>query len=294
MKQTTQKDHNENINRVLYTIFKDLSHPFKIEELAKISTYSSFHFQKIFKNIVGESVISYIKKARLEWSGNLLIFNPNSTITEIANSCGFASSATFTNEFKNHFNTTPSKWRKGDSKDYKDLCSKKSSDQLKSILYSEKKLPIPTVEIKSINPIKVAYIRHIGYNKTIKKPWQKLLSFLDYKYKIKAPTMIGLYHSNPDITPLEECRYVACVKIEKKIFPTNEIGVMEIPGGLYGCCSFQGSYGDIIHLYRTLYYSWLGESSYRARNTPPFAIYNNNHFLDDGVVDVEFFIPLEY
>ncbi|WP_052502516.1 helix-turn-helix domain-containing protein [Halarcobacter anaerophilus] len=117
-KKDTTKEHKERINEVQYHIYKYLSSKLLIEDLAKISSYSPFHFQRIFKEITGKSVTTYIKDLRLQWAANLLIFNPNSTITNIAFDCGFKSSSTFSNEFKKFYKTTPNDWRKGEYKSY--------------------------------------------------------------------------------------------------------------------------------------------------------------------------------
>ncbi|MDY0052481.1 MAG: helix-turn-helix transcriptional regulator, partial [Aliarcobacter sp.] len=99
MKKTvTTNEHRQRINEVEYHIYKYLSIKLTIEDLAKISSYSTFHFQRIFKEITGKSVNTYIKYLRLHCAANLLVFNPKSAITNIAYECGFKSSATFSNE----------------------------------------------------------------------------------------------------------------------------------------------------------------------------------------------------
>ena len=134
MKKMTIQEHKVRINEVLYHIYTNLSTKFSIDELAKISSYSPFHFQRIFKELTQKSVITYIKEARLEWAANLLIFNPESTITEIAHTCGLKSSATFTNEFKKYYEMTPSLWRKNGYKIHKN-CDTDFKNQFEKELY---------------------------------------------------------------------------------------------------------------------------------------------------------------
>lgn len=57
MKKTiTNNEHKQRINEVQYHIYKYLSMKLTIEDLAKISSYSAFHFQRIFKEITSKSV----------------------------------------------------------------------------------------------------------------------------------------------------------------------------------------------------------------------------------------------
>lgn len=54
-----------------------------MEELAALVAMSPFHFNRIFKEITKESLHAYIKRVKLEHAANLLLFNPDATITHI-------------------------------------------------------------------------------------------------------------------------------------------------------------------------------------------------------------------
>ncbi len=285
-KKDTTNEHRERINEVLYHIYTNLSSKLTIEDLAKISSYSPFHFQRIFREITNKSVVTYIKEERLEWSANLLIFNPESTITNIAHTCGLKSSSTFTNEFKKYYDMTPSFWRKGGYKEYKEEKNERE----------EKEVDFSKIKIKNIDDIKIAYIRHLGYDKTIKNTWQKFLYLLKTQYNITNRNMIGFHHSNPNITLLKECRYGACIELEHEdIQPKGEIGTCNISGGLFATIRYQGEYNDVLHLYKKLYYEWLPSSEFEAVNGKAHVIYFKNHFIEeDEKFDIEFRLPVTY
>ncbi|RDX35180.1 AraC family transcriptional regulator [Arcobacter sp. HD9-500m-PIT-SAG03] len=286
MKKMTIQEHKVRINEVLYHIYTNLSTKFSIDELAKISSYSPFHFQRIFKELTQKSVITYIKEARLEWAANLLIFNPESTITEIAHTCGLKSSATFTNEFKKYYEMTPSLWRKNGYKIHKNCETSKI----------KKEVDFSTIEIKKIENIQIAYMRHLGYDTCIMNTWQKFLYLLEKDYQITNPKMIGFHHSNPSITCLKDCRYGACIEIPNdKIQPKGDIGTGMIAGGLFASIKYQGEYNDVLHLYKKMYYEWLPSSEFEAINGKAHVIYHKNHFIEkDGKFDIEFRIPITY
>ncbi|MES9856669.1 MAG: GyrI-like domain-containing protein [Sedimenticola sp.] len=69
--------------------------------------------------------------------------------------------------------------------------------------------------------------------------------------------MMGLLHSNPDLIPYEQCRYVACLTLPQGSFRHHEVGVMDIPGGLYASCRVAGEFGDLLYVMRALYLEWL-------------------------------------
>ncbi len=285
-KKNTTSEHKERINEVMYHIYKNLTSKLTIEELAYVSSYSPFHFQRIFKEITKKSVTNYIKELRLQCSANLLIFNPESTITYIAHGCGLKSSATFTNEFKKYYGMTPSAWRSGGYEKFKEDNPSKN----------EKEVDFSKIVIKKIEQIDIAYMRHQGYDESIKDKWQKFLYLLELNDGIKNPKMIGFHHSNADITNRDDCKYVACIELEdKKIEPKGDIGLCNIPGGLFATIRYQGVFNDILHLYKKLYYEWLPSSQFEAVNSSAHVVYYKNHFIeDDGKFDIEFRMPVAY
>lgn len=90
------KKTNEVINFILSNLAEDLS----LEKLAKLANYSPFHFQKIFKLVIGETPKQYIIRMRLQTAAHSLVVHHEKSITEIALNSGFSSSATFARAFK--------------------------------------------------------------------------------------------------------------------------------------------------------------------------------------------------
>ncbi len=80
------ENHNDYINRInkaIVYINENISEELNLENVAKASYFSKYHFHRIFKSITGETVSDYIKRIRLEKSAHILGVMKNS-ITEIA------------------------------------------------------------------------------------------------------------------------------------------------------------------------------------------------------------------
>ena len=285
-KRSTINEHKEKINEVISYIHGNLSSKLLVADLARICSYSKFHFHRIFKEITNKSISTYIKESRLQLSANLLIFNQNSTIIDIAQSCGFKSSATFTNEFKKYFDMTPSLWRKNGYKNYK----------IENFIANNKKVDFSSIEVKNIDKINTVYMRHCGYDKNIKEIWQRFLYLLKKDYSISSPQMIAFLHSNPSITDTKDCKYIVCANIlNQTIKVRGDIGTGDIPSGLYATIRYKGEYNDILHLYKKLYYEWLPSSQYEAVSSAAYIIYYKNHFIEtDEKFDIEFRMPITY
>ena len=99
------------INDVLFYIHQDISRELSAKELADVAAYSEQHFHRIFKDVVGESIHQYIRRTRMEYAANQLMFDTKSSVLEIANKCGFSSVSSFSRAFKSTFDMSPRAWR---------------------------------------------------------------------------------------------------------------------------------------------------------------------------------------
>lgn len=283
-KRITQNDHIERINEVLYRIHADLSQNLSVEILATLVAMSPFHFNRIFKEVVGESVHAYIKRVKLEHTGNLLLFNPEATITHIMQEVGFTSNASFTQAFKEHFGVTPTKWREIDQ-----------SNGSRDLTFRDAFLH---VKIQKMPSYDVAYVRHKGYDRSIKMAWLKLQAFaLKEKIDFKQQTMIALHHSNPRFVEPKECHYVACLELpkRKKFFRSGEIGMMKIPETFCAIFELEGVYGDLKRYMDVIYHEWLPKSEYEKVALPSFALYEKNHFIEpDESFKLQFCVPVRF
>lgn len=69
----TQHVHYEAINWVRTYIDQNLFQEIDPEQLAKMVNLSFFHFRKVFRNVTGENIGTYIQRLRLEYIAHLLI-----------------------------------------------------------------------------------------------------------------------------------------------------------------------------------------------------------------------------
>jgi len=284
MKKITKNDHSQRINEILSYIHLDISLEHSVTTLSKKASMSPFHFNRVFKKVVGESVHSYIRRVRLENCANALLFNPDSTINEIFSEVGFVSNSSFTHAFKDYFGCTPSKWREIDM----------------PIEISENIIKINPlhVEIDYVEKKRVAYVRHKGYNKSIKEAWQRLEEWsIKNSIDFSSHSMIGLHHSNPNIVKKEDCHYVACLELDENFEPfrSGEIGIMEIPRIFCAKFTLSGKYGDLMKYMDYIYYEWLPNSKYEKVHLPSMANYHKNHFIsEDELFLLDFFVPIRH
>lgn len=296
MNKAAQQQQKLRINEALYAIHKDLAYPWTAAPLAELAAYSTHHFHRIFKIVTGENLNTYIRRTRLERAANMLVFHDDMSATEIAQRCGFVSPSTFTHRFKEWFGETPTDWREGGYRGFENRITKQhDDDELRELLCHEPAKQLSGVSIIKRDPVRVAYIRHQGYNRSISDAWLRLREWAEEEnVSWEAEQMIGLYHSNPHIVSLPQCRYVACVSVPTHVWRRQEVGIMTVPGGLHAQVHVEGHYGELLPVLHQLLYDWLPQSAYKMALTPVFARYQRNQFLSvDESFELDLCLPVK-
>jgi AraC family transcriptional regulator len=291
MKKSTHEKRAKIANDVMNYIYKYIDTDINIDDLSIELKVSKFHLHRIFKDEFGKNIYESIKSIRLEKAANLLITNKYSTITNIANMTGYSSQTSFLRAFKERFLMTPKMWKSGGYKEY-------SNKIVEQIVNSDENINFSKIEpsIVKMPEIKAYYIRHQGYDKSIKKTWQKLQTWI-YTNDIKEYKQLALHHDNPIITPLEQCQYIALVTLENKDENLENLSLptLNIPKGIYAKFSLSGKYGDVIKLIQWVYHTWLIESGYETTPNPSYTIYHKNHFLSsDEEFILDYYLPIKY
>ncbi|MFW2591595.1 AraC family transcriptional regulator [Aliarcobacter butzleri] len=291
MKRVTFEKRAKISNDVMNYIYEYIDTDINIDELCLTLKISKFHLHRIFKEEFGKNIYESIKSIRLQKAANLLITNKYSTITDISKMTGYSSQTSFLRSFKQRFLMTPKEWKNGGYKEYSNKIVEKISTNSQTIDFSNIE-----PSIVKMPEIKGYYIRHKGYDKSIKKTWQKLQTWI-YTNDIKEYKQMALHHDNPIITPLEDCQYIAIVVLEDKEKASLDflLPSLIIPKGIYAKFSLSGKYGDVIKLIQWVYHTWLIKSGYETTPSPSYTIYHKNHFLsDDGEFILDYYLPIRY
>lgn len=99
----SKKEYLRRIHKVQDYIEAHVCDSLSLEELAAIAGFSKYHFHRIFKGIVNESLLQYVNRLKLEKALNFLIHRPDLTVTDIAYQFGFTDTAIFSRAFKNYY-----------------------------------------------------------------------------------------------------------------------------------------------------------------------------------------------
>lgn len=110
MKPITNSEYNKSINLAVDYINQHLHESIDLITIAKIANISEYHFHRIFKAYIGETIGAYTSRLRLEKAAQKLQ-TTRQTLTEIAEKTGYQSQYSLSKAFKNHFGISPTAFR---------------------------------------------------------------------------------------------------------------------------------------------------------------------------------------
>lgn len=103
-------NHSYNFQAICDYISNHFAERLTLEEIAKKSGYSKFHFERLFKKYTNESFYQYLNKIRIRHAAYLLT-NHDISVTDAAYKSGFTTISSFIRMFKIHLKCTPSEYR---------------------------------------------------------------------------------------------------------------------------------------------------------------------------------------
>lgn len=291
MKKETLQKRVKIANDIMYYIYTHIDTHIDLEELSYDLDISKYHMHRVFKEEFGKNIYENIKSIRLQKAANLLLTNKYSTISNIANLCGYSSHSSFIKAFEKRFGMSPKQWRNSGYKEYSFKILQQSKRAMRSTADFSKLSPT----IVKMPEIECYYIRNRGYNVNVKETWQKLQTLI-LNNNIKNYKQIALLHDNPTTTPLTECQYIACIQTdEKKEVLSQRVPKFKISNGVYAKFDLKGQHGDMLKFIRWVYHEWLVNSEYETTTKPSYAVYHKNNFLsEDNVFEISFYVSIKF
>ncbi|MBN1881316.1 MAG: AraC family transcriptional regulator [Deltaproteobacteria bacterium] len=305
------------INRVIDYIEKHIDTELTLKKLSDVANFSSFHFHRIFRALVGETLNAYIRRVRIERAASQLIHNPGKTITEIALDCGFSGSASFARAFREYYGMSASEWRLiGNLENSKNGIQDRKNRKTKSKLGNDMKITSGyggvyshtntwrikmqnrkdvTIEVKNMPEFHVAYVRHIGpyagNPELFEGLFAKLMAWAGPRDLLQFPEtrVICAYHDDPEITEEEKLRTSACITVPKDTPVDGEVGYMTIPGGKFAVGRFELAQDEYEDAWKLVFGAWLPESGYQPDDRLFYELYHNDpkdHPENKCVVDI--------
>lgn len=304
MSEQYKDEYISRIQKVQDYIEQNYGKNMTTEELASVAGFSKYHFNRIFKSVMDESLLQYVNRVRMENALFILAHRQDRNMTDVAYELGFGDSAIFSRAFKAYYGMSPLAYRKKYSTNCKEnlFLSEYNKSEKKKKWVEE---PFPNtgeVRIENIESKDLVYIRHVGTYKSLGRvfaKWMHELFRLAHKQGLlrkEENQFLVMYHDNPEFGDEKHFRTSLCITVPVGCSAKEEgkLGVTKLTGGLYAVGHYEIKPGQFEDAWDHMYRNWLMMSGYVPRNACPYEVYLNNPKEDkEGLIKVDIYVPIE-
>ncbi|MDX1940205.1 MAG: AraC family transcriptional regulator [Saprospiraceae bacterium] len=241
-------------------IKKNYQQKLLLQDLAALVDLSPFHFQRLFKQEMGESPLQCMNRIRIERAAHLMRAIPDLSMSEIAADCGFSSLATFSRAFSQKIGMSP-------------LVFSQSVHPADIDMTPVSPEPLFDVKIEYFPDMHLYYTRTSIYREQLLEDFQAALSFCELE-GIHHPSkrMIGVWTYLTIHHPHQAFNYYAGAQLAENVNVTNFEKIYFIPEGKYACFSTNHSYHQFLGILIEWKANWLDKKPYVIRDLFAFEI----------------------
>ncbi|MBX9564381.1 AraC family transcriptional regulator [Aeromonas hydrophila] len=268
-----------------------------LDEVAA-AAISTFHFHRIFKTMIGETIAGFTRRLRMERAARRLLASPQSDITTLALAAGFSSSQNFAKAFRQHFAMSPSEYRQQQGGNWK---SKIGNDPLPFETYDDLVMHPVTehpgllqgASVRQMPARHVAYMRRLGpYGKeTCEQAHRDLLALFASDEAMTPAGTLSLYWDIPDITDETRCRTDVCIELGPKIPTGRQLTTQIIAAGPYAVCQFIARGDQLVACWETAF-RWVVGQGLNCDDRPCYEQYHGGTDPDRDHYVFDICIPL--
>lgn len=290
------KEYSKSINAVIHFIQNNLSENLSLEKLSHIANYSPFHFQRIFKQVTGESPRHYIARMRLETAAHSLIIQVDKPVKEIAIETGFTSPATFARAFKSYFGVSAERLRAMPTKER--MAQYKKGGRSQQLLDTDKHFrnvednfnemeKILHIEVKKIGAMTGVFRSSALEVFDIENAYRKIFQATDANDLLEQDArFIGVIYPH-------QLSYKALISVKKRLPSNATFLIHQIPAAKYATYKIVGDLQETFRTLKIFTEIWLPESGYRLADIWGFEILSGNPATKSySLLEREMHIPI--
>ena len=233
--------HMERLLPILVHIQTSLEEDLSLEKIADQASMSPYHFHRVFRDAIGETLKQYTQRLRLERAAHELRIR-QASVLDVALGAGFQSHETFTRAFKRQFGIRPKDFRTDGRLSHQAHPSPPPEPLNKYTTQYQ----LSKVRVQQLNPTPLAFIRNLGpYVDVDVTLFDQLLAWAREKGLYTGNNLLmGIGHDAPDVTPPDKLRFDACLEVPEPFAAEGKIGYQPMPNGLFAIVSYIGPYGS--------------------------------------------------
>ncbi|WP_375241109.1 GyrI-like domain-containing protein [Polaribacter sp.] len=280
-------NHNiARLNKAIVFIENNLSEKLSLHIISKEVYSSPFHFHRLFKIVVGETLQNFIIRCRIEKAASILIHQKEKSITDVATIVGFESLSSFSKSFKNFHGISPNKFKTETLQKFIKISKTESKIGKVTVTFEQyiynlnntiNWLKMKTSpEIKKTPRLDLAYISYKGKMEAIGSVYNRLVKWATPKGLINEKTkMVTIYHDSPKITDPNNLRMSACMVLNDPIDLDGEIDLRILSPTKCIVSRLEITPHQFQQAWEASF-AFMVKNGYEKSNIDPFEIYYNN------------------
>ncbi len=278
------KHFEQRMLRVLRYVQDHLDENHSTASLAEIACLSRFHFHRLFRAVMGETLKEHVRRLRLERAAQSL--RGGASVTEAAFAACYGSVEAFTRAFRHAYHVPPSSFiaRPGIPWAIRGACSIHYGDEpWKTSGF----LHIPEVmtmdfRTETLPAMSYAALRHIGPYQDLYVAFNQLFEWIgENPEKVDPSYMLSLYWNSPENTPEDKLQTDCCVGLCK--VPEGWVGDpdkgltrLDMPERKYAVYRHVGPYEELSAVWSRVMRESVAAGDVALADAPPFDRYVNS------------------
>lgn len=298
MRPDTRSFYIQAVQQTIEALSQHLDEAPDLGTLVSRAGFSPFHFHRVFRGMVGETMLELTRRVRMERAAWRLVHTDQS-VAEIAFDAGYETHEAFTRAFRALYSWSPSGFRtmKHPRIEIAATCG----------IHFDPRGNVPCfvpretggmqmeVEIKQMPELRVASVRHVGPYNQIPNAFERLGAIAYEAGFIGKPgtAMIAIYHDDPESTPPDQLRADAALVLPEDAEIPEGLAEQRLPGGSYACTLHQGSYTHLGDVWARFMGEWLPASGHRIGDGPSYEQYlNDPSTAAEEELKTELYLPI--
>ncbi len=273
------------VNRAIDHVLAHLDEPLPLEQVAAAAGFSAFHFHRVFRSLMGETVAHFVKRLRLERALKLMSQGPDRSLTEVALACGFGSSSDFSRSFKQRYGLPPSVFdvevfRREQRAAWQEAVAEPGERHLLQGLPPGENPDGFAVELVDLPARTVAYRRvHDSFQPGVAQAAvEAMLAWADER-GIAGGQWLGYMWEDPEIVAPELCRYDVGLVVEER-FRDESVDWLQFPAMRVAQVELRGAIDLEVRAIDWFWRTWLPTSAYLPAEQPSFEAWMGRPFKD--------------
>lgn len=260
-----------------------------VHEIAAASYYSTYHFCRIFKTLVGDSPKEYLRKRRLTVAAERLL-KEDIGILHLALDCQFGSQEAFTRAFKDLFQITPAQYRK-QNVPFRLLYREKFSPHMLHYLQNRLSMEPEIIAKPAMNVVgMVTQYDHDDLN--LHLLWSAFKPYVGNILNCTGTDAFGIYESYEEYNEEVNFSYVCAVEVSSFEHIPEGMTSRVIPEQTYAKFTHKGALANLHETLRYIWGSWLPKSKYEYLEKPDFELYPQGFNDNDPENILYLYIPV--